>query len=133
MRPLGKINCASRSGRDILDQSSTMPSGASALRGWFKRLALELVFPSLVDGELTELKEIRYIRGIVLPAGTNDLVLLPEGARGWDHQILWTDEDLKVELNTIVLYNGVRHRIMKAPISAEFGVSKYLFINGYSQ
>lgn len=110
---------------------SSLPQVSEALDGWFQTLTFQLVTKSLVDYEIKEVLQPIITKGVRQPFTAQQLAIKPEGQRGWLWETLHCLPNVQLKIDDIVIFNGVRYRVMQKWNWQEYGYCEYHICQGF--
>ncbi len=93
-------------------KTGTVPDVSGALRDWFQPLTFTLIAKSVVGFQEVETQTVVSFQGSIQPFTPRELLMKPEGERAWTWMTLHAFPVLKLEVDDIVIYNGVQTRVM---------------------
>lgn len=113
---------------------SGMPQMGETLTGWEVPLTLIKVTQGVTDGELTVTETVINFIGVWQPLKSEDLQLLPEGQRSWEH--IWIhakSSSLNLETADKVKFNDRRYKVIQ---KKDYGLNsfvEYMLIRDYEE
>lgn len=102
-----------------------LPDVSSAMEGFFVPMVFIKVVKTVVDFVVEETEQEIEFRGVWQVMGERELKLLPEGERSNSWYTVHSDRDLKLGLDEIIKYQGVKYRIMKNVPHEIYGYREY--------
>lgn len=111
---------------------SGMPQLDSTLTGWEVPLTLVKIVQSIEDGELVTTETNISFQGVWQPLREEQLALLPEGQRSWEH--IWIharSSELNLETADKVKFNSKRYKVIS---KKDYGLNsfvEYMLIRDY--
>lgn len=108
------VNGTIKNGRDtpINQQTGTVPNMNDTLRNWYQPITFVHLQKRTVNFQLEEFSCAIHFRGVIQPLKPRELMQKPEGQRAWSWFQLHADPILILQVDDIVLYNGIKTRIM---------------------
>lgn len=96
-----------------LNNMSGMPQMGAAFSGWTQSMSVIVISQTVVDGLVVEKSTSRSFNGVIQPLGPKQLMLKPEGERGWQwFMIHCLDSTLDLDINDKIQYNGTLYKVM---------------------
>lgn len=93
-------------------QTGTVPNVGGAMLDWFQPMTFTLIEKSTVGFQVVETTTPISFRGVIQPLEGRKLQLKPEGQRAWTWLWLHADPSLTLAVDDVVIYLGVRTRVM---------------------
>lgn len=115
-------NAASRS---LKDSFNTLPDVSDVLPDWFQHLTFQLVTKVQQDYETVEVLTTIRTEGVRQPMSAQQLDLKPEGQRAWKWETIHCLPDVKLKVDDIIIFDGVKYRVMQKWNWAEYGYLEY--------
>lgn len=115
-------NAASRS---LKDSFNTLPDVSDVLPDWFQHLTFQLVTKTQQDYETVEVLTTIHTEGVRQPMSAQQLDLKPEGQRAWKWETIHCLPDVKLKVDDIIIFDGVKYRVMQKWNWAEYGYLEY--------
>jgi hypothetical protein len=119
--------------KDLTQTFNNLPQVGDVIISWFQPLTFDKITKTLVDGETVETSETIETRGVRQPAGAERLKMLPEGQRSWKVQSLWCLPDAVLKNDDIVIFAGVKYRVLQKIDWAQYGYLEYLITETFTQ
>lgn len=120
-------------GKDFkIGAQSNLPNVSEALLGWFQNMTFDLITKAISSYELVEVAETIVTKGVRQPFTAQQLSIKPEGQRAWKWETLHCLPDVKLNPDDIVVFNGVRYRVMGKLDYSEYGYLEYHIIQDYT-
>lgn len=113
---------------------SGMPQMDSTLNGWQVALTLVRITQNIVDGELTTTETNIQFQGVWQPLREEQLALLPEGQRSWEH--IWIhakSSELNLETADKVIFNSRRYKVISKKDYGLNGFVEYMLVRDYEE
>jgi len=108
-----------------------LPQVGEVLPSWFQTLTFELVTKSLIDYEVQETLQTITTQGVRQPMSAQQLAIKPEGQRAWKWETMHCLPDVKLRVDDIILFNGVKYRVMERWDWSEYGYLEYHICQAY--
>lgn len=89
-----------------------LPQVTAALRGLMQPITVEVLTKTVVNMQVVETPTPYNIMGVVQPFTDRQLMLRPEGERGWTWLLLHVDPSTPLSLDDVVIYKGKQTRVM---------------------
>jgi hypothetical protein len=83
--------------------------------------------------QTTEVLIRKRAMGMRAPMRDQDLIMKPEGERAWRWQTLHCLPDLILKIDAIVVFEGLRYRVMMKKDYAEYGYIVYHLLQDYEK
>lgn len=93
-------------------KTGTVPDLSGAMTDWFQPMTFTQIVKSVKGFEAVETPTNIEFRGVIQPLSGRALELKPEGQRGWNWLMLHADPSLRLNIDDVVLYQGVQTRVM---------------------
>ena len=121
-------------GKDIkIGAQSNLPQVAEALLTWFQTMTFDLITKAITNYDLTETKETITTKGVRQAFSAQQLSIKPEGQRAWKWETLHCLPDVQLKPDDIVVFNGVKYRVMEKLDYREYGYLEYHIIQDYTE
>ena len=123
-----------KNGRSVpLNQTAmgSVPNVGGALNGWFQPMIFTLIGKSVEAFQAVETETPLNFRGVIQPYSERQLTLLPDGQRSWTWLQLHADPSLKLETDDVVIYLGVRTRVMGLKDYTIYGYIEYRLVQDW--
>ena len=119
-------------GKDFkIGAQSNLPDVSDALLDWFQNMTFDLITKAITDYDLTETATTISTKGVRQPFSAQQLSIKPEGQRAWKWETLHCLPNVKLNPDDIVVFNGVRYRVMEKLDYSEYGYLEYHIIQDY--
>lgn len=105
--------------------AGTLPNVGGALLSWFQPMTFVIVTKTNVAFQLQETEEEISFRGVIQPLTKRRLEITPEGQQAWTWLQLHSDPSLVLDVDDVVLYLGVRTRVMAVKDYTIYGYREY--------
>jgi hypothetical protein len=92
---------------------------------WFQPMTFVQVVKRVVGFQAFETATAILFRGVIQPLQARRLMLKPEGQRAWTWLWLHSDPSLRLEVDDVVIYNGVQTRVMALKDYTLYGYVEY--------
>ena len=120
-------------GKDFkIGARSNLPDVSDALLDWFQNMTFDLITKAITDYDLTETATTISTKGVRQPFSAQQLSIKPEGQRAWKWETLHCLPNVKLNPDDIVVFNGVRYRVMEKLDYSEYGYLEYHIIQDYT-
>ena len=110
---------------------SGLPQMGEVLPSWFQTLTFDLVTKTIVDYEVQETLLTITTQGVRQPMSAQQLSIKPEGQRAWKWETIHCLPDVKLKVDDIVIFDGVKYRVAERWNWAEYGYMEYHICQGY--
>jgi hypothetical protein len=108
------------------------PNMRDVIYGWFRKISLTIVRKTQADFQTQEVEVPHETQGVVQPFTATRLEQKPEGERAWSWWLIHATTDLVLQTDDVIIYAGMRLRIMqKWPFDAH-GYVEYHAILDYA-
>lgn len=111
---------------------SGLPQMGEVLPSWFQTMTFDVVTKSVVDYEVKEVLESITTQGVRQPMSAQQLSIKPEGQRAWRWETLHCLPDVKLKVDDIVIFDGVKYRVMQRWNWSEYGYLEYHLCEAYN-
>ena len=108
-----------------------LPQMGEVLPSWFQPLTFDLVTKTVVDYEVQEVRQTIQTQGVRQPMSAKQLEIKPEGQRAWQWETIHCLPDVKLKVDDIVIFDGVRYRVMQKWDWSEYGYLEYHIHQAY--
>jgi hypothetical protein len=103
-----------------------IPNMRQALRGWTKRLTIQIIKREIADHEVVEeVVAPQVISAVILPMKAREISIKSEGERTWLWWTMHTTESLMLGWTFIDVDTGKRYRVMASEDYSQGGFYKY--------
>lgn len=111
----------------------TVPNMAGALSGWMQNMVFTLI-AQVVNGvfTVTETPTNIAFQGVWQPFTAQQLMIKPEGERGWKWFTVHTLVSLPAKLDDVITYRGTQYRIKEKLDYSEYGYFEYHLVEDYT-
>lgn len=109
----------------------SVPNVGGALLDWFQPMVFTLITKTVEAFQNIESQTPISFRGVIQPLQERALAILPEGQRSWTWLMLHSDPTLKLQTDDVVLYNGVRTRVMGLKDYTIYGYLEYKLVQDW--
>ncbi|MBO7735904.1 MAG: hypothetical protein J6S67_25265 [Methanobrevibacter sp.] len=110
---------------------NTLPNVSEVLPDWFQDLTFDVVTKTVVNYEIVESLTTIHTQGVRQPMAAQQLVIKPEGQRGWKWETIHCLPDVKLNVDDIIIFDGVKYRVMSRWNWAEYGYLEYEICQAY--
>ena len=108
-----------------------LPQVGEVLPSWFQPLTFDLVTKVVVDYEVQEGIQTITTQGVRQPMSAQQLAIRPEGQRAWKWETIHCLPDVKLKVDDIIIFDGVKYRVMERWNWAEYGYLEYHICQAY--
>lgn len=126
-----QLGIVSAKNRSVQESAYGGPNMSSTIKGLMRPLRLVVVRKSVVDREVQEVEEEHYTQGVLVPLSGAKLEMKPEGQRSWNWSTLYANADLVLRNDDVVIYRGVRNRVMRNSDFSAQGYMEYDLVSAY--
>jgi hypothetical protein len=113
------------------DTRSTLPNMSTTLLNWFMPIVFGVITKLDSNYEIIETIEEITFRGIWQPFTAQKLSIKPEGQRAWSWFTVHAEMTLILEIDSVILYKNVKHRVMEKLDFQEYGYVEYHLVKDY--
>lgn len=110
---------------------SGLPQVGEVLPSWFQTLTFDVVTKAIVNYDVEETIFTITTQGVRQPMSAQQLSIKPEGQRAWKWETLHCLPDVKLKVDDIVIFDGVKYRVMERWNWAEYGYMEYHICQAY--
>lgn len=110
----------------LTHKQGTVPDVSGALKDWFQAMVFTRVVKTVVGFQAVETPTDINFQGVMQPFTDRQLLLRPEGERGWSWFTLFADPVLTLQIDEIVTWLGKQTRVMSRK---DFGLEGYVSYN----
>lgn len=110
---------------------SGLPQVGEVLPSWFQTLTFDVVTKTIVNYEVEETTLTITTQGVRQPMSAQQLSIKPEGQRAWKWETLHCLPDVKLRVDDIVIFDGVKYRVMERWDWSEYGYAEYHICQAY--
>ena len=110
---------------------NTLPDVSDVLPGWFQNLTFQLVTKTLVDYEVVESLTTINTQGVRQPMSAQRISIKPEGQRAWKWETIHCLPDVKLNIDDIIIFDGVKYRVQHKWNWSEYGYLEYEICQAY--
>jgi hypothetical protein len=103
-----------------------------SLNGWYQQVTFTRITKSLTNYDLTETETPISFMGLVAPASSEALEMRPEGQRSWRHQEVWASPTLVLSTDDVIVYLGVRYRVVDKTDYSVYGYVNYVLCEDFT-
>ena len=112
---------------------STLPNVSEVLPDWFQDLTFDLVVKSVVDYEVVETLTTIHTQGVRQPMSAQSIAIKPEGQRAWRWETIHCLPDVKLKIDDIIIFDGIKYRVAQRWNWAEYGYLEYEICQAYQE
>lgn len=113
-------------------RTGTVPDVSGAMTDWFQPMVFTQIAKSVVGFEAVETPTQVNCLGVIQPLSGRRLELKPEGQRAWTWLLLHADPSLVLEVDEVVVYNGVQTRVMSRKDYRLYGYVEYELVQDWT-
>lgn len=106
-------------------QTGTIPDVSGALKDQFQYMTFELVSKVVEGFQVLETGTNVSFWGMIMPLSQRLLQLKPEGQRAWTWLSIFAEPATSLEVDDVIIYNGVQTRIMAKTDYSLYGYVSY--------
>lgn len=110
---------------------SGLPQVGEVLPSWFQTMTFDVVTKAVVNYEVQEVLSSITTQGVRQPMSAQQLAIKPEGQRAWKWETLHCLPDVKLRVDDVVIFNGVKYRVMQRWNWSEYGYLEYHICQAY--
>lgn len=110
---------------------STLPNVSDVLPDWFQSMTFQVVTKDLEDYEVVETLTTITTQGVRQPMNAQRIAIKPEGQRAWKWETIHCLPDVKLNIDDIIIFDGVKYRVMHKWNWAEYGYLEYEICQAY--
>ena len=110
---------------------STLPNVSDVLPDWFQSITFQVVTKDLEDYEVVETLTTITTQGVRQPMNAQRIAIKPEGQRAWKWETIHCLPDVKLNIDDIIILDGVKYRVMHKWNWAEYGYLEYEICQAY--
>lgn len=116
-----------------LDQNpGTLPNMSGTLTDYFQSITFTKIVKTTVDFQLVEVENPITFQGVVQPFKARELSMKPEGQRKWKWQTIHALPGVPLSVDDVVVYGGLRYRIMQSNDYSRYGYVEYHAVEDYT-
>ena len=112
---------------------SGLPQVGEVLPSWFQTMTFDVVTKTIVNYEVKETLTTITTQGVRQPMSAQQLSIKPEGQRAWRWETLHCLPDVKLQVDDIVIFDGIKYRVMQRWNWAEYGYLEYHICQAYEE
>src|ERR1017187_8759187 len=109
----------------LFNKSGTVPDVSGAMQDYFQAMTFTPLVKTVSGFQVVETATPTTFQGVIQPFTERQLQLKPEGQRAWTWLWLFADPVLILEVDDVVLYNGVQTRVMSQKDFSLYGYIEY--------
>ncbi len=110
----------------------TVPDVSGALQDWLQPLTFELLLKTVSGFQVVETPSVITLQGVIQPLGKRELLMKPEGERGWTWFEMTAQFQPKLEIDDVVTYLGKQTRVMTRANSTIYGFIDYTLVQDWT-
>ena len=129
--PNNTINNAANT--PINQNTGTVPNVLGAIDDWLQPMTFTRITKSVSAFQEVETETDVDFRGSIQPLTDRQLQLKPEGQRAWSWFLLFAEPQLQLEVDEVVVYLGVRTRVMALKNWTLYGYMEYHLCQDWEQ
>lgn len=124
-----------KNGKDTLlsDSSLYLPNVSGGMRNWFLPIVFTCIKKEVINFKEVETHENISFKGVMQPMKPQELQFKPEGQRDWKWHVCHTEVGTPFNLDDVVLYNGVKYRVLSKADFSKYGYLKYDLVEDYAE
>jgi hypothetical protein len=103
------------------------------VKAWMQYLAVGIVCKYQQDYKTVESVLTEKYRAVIQPMQMKQLMIMPEGQRGWAWYTLHAEPGLQLSIDDIVVINQTRYRVMAQQDWSDYGYVEYQVVRGFEQ
>jgi hypothetical protein len=108
-----------------------LPQVGEVLTSWFQPLTFEVITKTVVNYEVQETRQTITTQGVRQPMSAQQLAIRPEGQRAWKWETIHCLPDVKLRVDDIIIFDGVKYRVAERWNWAEYGFCEYHICQAY--
>lgn len=108
-----------------------LPQVGEVLPSWFQPLTFDVITKTVVNYEVAETKITISTQGVRQPMSSQQLQIKPEGQRAWKWETIHCLPDVRLKVDDIIIFDGVKYRVMERWNWAEYGYVQYEICQSY--
>ena len=113
-------------------KEGTVPDVSGAMLDWFQPMTFTLVTKKTTAFQVVETPRPINFMGVIQPLTERQLLLKPEGQRAWTWFLLHSDTSLVLQVDDVVLYQGVQTRVMGRKNYVLYGYQEYSLVQDWT-
>jgi hypothetical protein len=111
--------------------SGTLPNMMDGMADWFQPMIFEPTIKNETGYQVVENALPIVFRGVIMPFKDRELWIKPEGERAWTWLHLFSDPQLELLVDQVVIYLGVQTRVMALKNYAIYGFMEYQLVQDW--
>lgn len=115
----------------LANSFNTLPNVSEVLPDWFQKMTFDVVTKTIVNYEVVEVLTTISTEGVRQPMSAQSISIKPEGQRAWKWETLHCLPNVKLNIDDIVIFNGVKYRVMNQWNWDEYGYLEYEICQAY--
>jgi hypothetical protein len=123
---------ANAANRPLFDKPGTLPDVSGAMQDYYEPMTFEQVTKTTVGFQVKESATPITFRGMIQPFTERQLFLKPEGQRAWTWFLLYADPSLSLNVDDIIVWEGVQTRVMGRKDYALYGYMEYHLVQDWT-
>lgn len=123
---------ANAANQPLFAKEGTVPDVSGALQDYFQAMVFETTEKTVTGFQVVETDTPINFRGMIQPYTERRLQLLPEGQRAWSWFQLYADPSLTLNVDDVVVYEGVQTRIMSRQDFSLYGYILYIIVQDWT-
>ena len=112
-------------------KTGTLPDVSGALKDYFQPMTFVIITKSVKSFQVKEAPTSVNFQGVMQPYKPQEVQMLPIGQRNWSWFWLHAEPALQLKGDDVVLYNGVRTRVMDKKDYSSFGYMEYHLVQDW--
>lgn len=121
-------------GKDIKlnENSGTIPNVSGALLNWFQQITIGIIVKETINFTLVETVQYINFLGIWEQPSPERLEIRASGERSWNYASLWTQPEVNLKTDDIIIRNGVQYRILNKWDWSDGGYLQFDLVQNYT-
>jgi len=111
--------------------SGTVPDMSSTLLDWFQAMVFSVVTKVTQNFQVYETMVETTFQGVWQPLSFKQLMIKPEGQRGWNWFLVHADPSLTLEIDQIIIYLTKQYRVMARQDWTLYGYIEYHLVEDW--
>ena len=127
---MGTINNAAN--QPLFAKSGTTPDVSGALQDYYQAMTFSPLVKTVAGFQVVETPNPIHFRGMIQPLTERQLFLKPEGQRAWTWFLLYSDPTLTLNVDDVMLWNGIQTRVMARKDYNLYGYMEYHLVQDWT-
>lgn len=115
----------------LTSNPGSLPNVADALLDWFQPMTFKVITKTATDFDIVETATDVDARGVRQPMKPQQLQQKPSGQRKWKWETMHTLPETVLIPDDVIVFAGVRYRVMEKLDWREYGFVEYHLIQDY--